>query len=262
MLEFNYKIKKRYFLFIGATLTVITISLPCFSSVIDEILVNNKEESKKIAQVNNIITTSSIDYIPVRLPLLVGMADLIAIGEVTEVGDSTFTFNVDEFLFNKYSSSSLIISKFTPSKFYNPRPLAYSAKQRFVLFLSKPQQDNIQFPWSIIGYTGEGEMPIEDGFVYFEGSFIIGLERKQYDIQGVSRILQRFNLDDFEDAVIYYRTCFTWKLVEYIKNKKKRTRWIPSTKCSNALIKNYQEKSWLHEYLAKKAIKQIPVEKQ
>lgn len=259
----NFTINKKHFFFIAGALVVVMYSLSsCISSNFEKNIVGNKDKFKNVSHVNNKTTALSMDAIPIRLPLLIGMADTIVVGQVVEIGDSTFNFNVDKFLLNTYSFNSLIVGKFTPSKFDEPRLLPYAISQRFVLFLLKPQYVNSQLPWRIIGYAGEGEMPVEDGYVYFEGSNVVGLDENLYQIQGVSRNLQRFNLNDFEDAVINYHTCFTWELVEYIKNKKKRTRWTPSIKCSKALLKNYQDKSWLHGYLAKKTIKQIPVKTQ
>lgn len=223
---------------------------------------SDKEESNKIAQVsneNNKQTVLGMDYDPIPLPRLIGMADFVVIGTVTDIEDSIFQFHGHEFLLNKYSLDSLIVRKFIPSKFDGPRPLPYATKQSFVLFLTKPIQDNTQHPWSIIGYTGEGEMPIENGFVYFEGSYLQGLERKPYEVQGVSRNLQRFNLDDFINAVKNYRECFSWRLVEYIKNNKKRERWQPSKKCPDVTVKSYQAKSWIHEYLVQETINRIPL---
>ncbi len=255
-------IREKNSAFLGVTLISISFLFSCFSDIERNRRVSDKQESKKIAQVNNENNKKTklvMDYILIPLPLLIGMADLVVIGKVTEIGDSTFKFHVDEFLLNKYSSDLLIVRKFIHSKFDEPRPLPYATKQSFALFLTKPEQDNPPHPWNIIGYTGEGEMPIENGFVYFEGSYLQELERKPYEVQGVSRNLQRFRLPDFKDAVQNYGECFSWRLVEYIKNNKKRERWQPSKKCPDATVNTYQAKSWIHEYLVQETLKIIPI---
>jgi len=201
----------------------------------------------------------AIDYIPIPLPQLIGRADLVVIGKVTGFSDSTFNFLVEEFLINKDSSNTIVVKKYIPSEFEGPRPLPYATKQSFILILKKPEKNIAGEAWKIIGHIGEGEMPIEDGFVYFEGSNIIGLERKPFSVQRVSRNVQRFNLTDFKDAVKDYRNCFSWKLTEETKNNKKRLNWRPSKECSDNSIRKYQEKSWIHEYLVKETINKITI---
>lgn len=255
-------ITKKDLAYIGVTLIGISILFSGFSVIGRNRPASDKEESIKIAQVNNENKNNTklvMDYDPIPFPRLIGMADLGVIGSVTDIGDSIFQFHVDEFLLNKYSLDSLIVRKFIPSKFDGPRPLPYATKQSFALFLTKPEQDNTPHPWSIIGYTGEGEMPIENGFIYFEGSYLQGLEKKPYEVQGVSRILQRFKLPDFKAAVQNYGECFSWELVEYIKNNKKRERWQPSKKCPDVTVKTYQAKSWIHEYLVQETLKIMPI---
>lgn len=209
---------------------------------------------------NNLEPKIMMDYVLIPFARLIGMADLIVIGSVEDIGDSSFNFHVDEFLLNHNASKSISVTKYIPAEIFAHRALPYARGQRFSLFLMKPEQDSADLPWRILGYAGEGEMPIEDEFVYFGAYDLKGLEYKPREIQGVTRNLQRFNLDDFKDAVKNYHTCFSWKLVEFIKNKKKRSRWVPSKTCHNESVKNYQTKSWLHEYLVQKTINKIPVE--
>lgn len=254
--------RKTDFAFIEFTLIGIFILFTCFSAIGGEKSTSDKEQSKKITQVNNENnngTNMLMDYALIPFTQLIGMSDLIVIGAVKDIGDSTFNFHLDEFLLNSYSSDSLIVRKFIPSKFDEPRVLPYFTMQRFVLFLTKPLHENAQFSWNIIGHAGEGEMPIDDDFIYFEGYDLKGLEHKSREVHGVTRKIRRFNLDDFKDAVKKYNECFSWKLVEYMKNKKKRYRWVPSKTCLDVTVKNYQTKSWLHNYLVRGTVKRIPV---
>ena len=235
----------------------ISILFTCFSAIGGGKPVSDKEQSQKITQLNNENNNETkimMDYALIPFTRLIGMADLIVIGSVEEVGDSTFEFHVDEFLLNHHDSKSISVTKYIPAEMFVPRALPYVKGQQFSLFLSKTEQDSTDRPWRILGLAGEGEMPVEGEFIYFAVYDLNGLEYKLREVQGVFRNLQRFNLNDFIDAIKNYHTCFSWKLVEYIKNKKKRTRWIPSKICHNELVKNYQEKSWLHEFLVKKTI--------
>ena len=167
---------------------------------------------------------------------------------------------MDESLSHQQASKSISVTKYIPSEiFFAPRALPYAREQRFSLFLMKPEKDDVDLSWRILGIAGEGEMPIEDEFIYFGAYDLKGLEYKPREVQGITRNLQRLNLDDFKDAVKNYLACFSWKLVEFIKNNKKRSRWVPSKTCHDESLKKYQAKSWLHEYLVKKTIKQIPV---
>ena len=202
-------------------------------------------------------TNMSMDYIPIPLPQLIGRSDLIVTGRVTEVGESTITIRVMEFLRNEYPDYTLQVKKFIPPEFDGPRPLPYANGQDFVFFLSKPKEDKSDPNWTVIGFTGEGEMPIDNGFVYFEGSYLQGLERKSYDVQGVSRMTQRFNLSDFKDAIQNYDECFSWELVKYVINNKERERWQPSRKCSDDILKKYSAKSWIHDYLVRETLNKI-----
>jgi len=253
---------RKDFTFIRVTLIGIPILFACFSAIGGEKSVGDKEISKKITQVNNENTNKTkivTDYAPIPFARLIGMADLIVIGSVKDIGDSIFNFHVDEFLLHRHALKSINVIKYIPAEIFAPRALPYAREQRFSLFLMKPEQDRADSPWRILGYAGEGEMPIEDEFVYFGAYDLKGLEYKPREVQGITRNLQRFNLDNFKDAVKNYNACFSWELVTYIKNKKKRTRWVPSKTCRDESVKNYQTKSWLHEYLVQETVKKIPV---
>jgi len=198
-----------------------------------------------------------VDYEPMSLPSLIGLADLVIVGQVTEVSDSTFDFQVDEVLVNEYPRESIIVAKFSPPEIFAPRAMPYTAGQRFVLFLEKSEGDSVDLAWKVLGFAGEGEMPVENGFVYFAAVNVRGLERKQYEVHGVTRFLQRFSLDNFCNAVKDYRECFVWKSVETVKNKKTRIRWIPSLNCGESEIQVYEKKSWIHNYLAENTLSKM-----
>ena len=229
----------------------------CFSSLSEKQVKSEKEES---TQENSPTETKlPMDYIPMSLPQLIGRSDLIVMGKITEIDASVFTFKVEELFLNEHASDLIKIRKFIPSEILDGKKAMYGIGQEFILFLSTSEQNSGDQPYSIIGSTGEGEMPIENGFVYLEGSYLQGLERKPYEVQGVVIQVQRFELSNFKDAVQHYTECFSWELVEYIKNNKKRERWKVSVKCQDDFMKKYSDKSWMHEYLVRETIKKIPV---
>ncbi len=255
-------IRKKDFAIIGVTVIGISIWFSCFSDIGKNRSVSDKGEPKKIVQANNENnkkTKTAMDYMTIPIVQLIGMADLIVGGTVLEPNDSNFTFLIDEVLSGNYASKTIEVKQFIPSKFDGHRSIPYANGQGFILFLTKLNQDSTANLWKILGIGGEGKMPVqENNYVYLEGFYLEGLERAFYEVQGVSRHLQRFNLHDFKDAVQNYGECFSWELVEYIKNNKKRKRWVPSKACHDNSVKNYQTKSWLHNYLVMETVKRIP----
>lgn len=243
---------------------MIGISILCaFSSAISmEKMISDTQGPQQNTQVNNkndIEIEVNTDYAPVPFTKLIGLSDLIVVGKVDDIAESTFKFHIVEFLQNHHDSRSIHVKKYIPAEIFAPRPAPYAKGQYFVLFLKKPEQGSSVHSWQILGYAGEGEMPVEDLLIYFEVYDLKGLEYQLDEVHGVTRNLQRYKLDDFKDAVQNYHACFSWKLVEYIKNKKKRSRWVPARICPDEAVKNYQEKGWLHEYLAQETIREIPV---
>ncbi len=252
-------IRKKGFAFIGVTLIGFSILFTCFSAIGEENSISDKEQSKKITQENNNETKIVNDYISVPFERLIGTAKLIVTGTVEDVGDSGFKFYIDEYLLHRHVSRTIDVTKYIPAEIFACRSLPYEKGQRFTLFLTKSGQNRTDQPWNIIGHAGEGEMPIDDDFIYFEGYDLKGLEHKPREVHGVTREIQRFNVNDFKDAVKKYHECFSWELVEYIKNNKKRERWQPSKRCPDVTVENYQARSWLHEYLFQKTINKIPL---
>ena len=204
--------------------------------------------------VNNSVAIAMIDVLPIPLPRLIHMADLVIIGTITEVSEINLSLHIEDTLIGTYDSKTIQIEQFIPTVFDGPRPSPYLKDQKFVYFLAKSIQKNEESKWIVIGLGGEGEMPAQGSYVYFEGSNVDGLERNSYDVHGVKRNLQRFNLNEFIHAVKNYPHCFSWTLNE--ENKKKR--WIPAIHCSDTTLKSYKAKSWIHGYLVQKTMNKIP----
>lgn len=235
----------------------IYLLLSCISNR-NEKLTHDKSKKVINAEAENSENTNKfMDYESITLPRLIGMSDIVVIGSVSTIKEDIFKFQITEFLINNNMSKLIDVEKFDPSPFFVSKLSPYAKDQQFVLFLKKPKQDDINLSWEIIGLAGEGEMPVEKGFVYFEGSNLEGLKRETYNIQGVSGNVQRFDLTNFKEAVKKYNDCFSWNFITRIKNNKKRGRWTVSKKCSETDINKYQTKSWLHKYLVKETINKI-----
>ncbi len=194
------------------------------------------------------------DYQPIPLPRLIAMSELVVLGSITEVLDSQYRLQVFEVLKGEDQRNTIIVNQFIPSKFDGPRSVPYARDQQFLLFLFNPNKDGLV--WTILG-NGEGEMPVEEGFVYFEGSFIEGLEKKAIEVQGKNRNLQRFDYSYLKDAVTHYGSCFNWQITEEVKNDKKRQRWLPSNRCDEQMTKEYKSRSWIHWYLVQETTRYI-----
>ena len=227
----------------------------CTNTKINE---TNNEPAETVHVIATKATRPMMDYEVIPLPKMIGISDFIVIGSVKELGDSTFIFDVQETLLGELTFEELDIKMFIPSKFDGPRMLPYAIDQRFLLFLSMPSEENTSLYYTILGYGGEGEMPIEAEFLYFSGYHFEGLASTTAKVHGVERVLQRFSLVDFKDAVKNYGQCFVWAKVEEIKNNKKRERLVPSKKCPDAEMNTYQSKGWMHDYLFRETMSRIP----
>ena len=62
----------------------------------------------------------------------------------------------------------------------------------------------------VLGYAGEGEMPVQDHHVYMPGLFLEGLERRRHEVHGVERETHRYPLKPFLETIREYRGCYTW----------------------------------------------------
>ncbi len=201
-----------------------------------------------------------IDYAPVPFDMLVGTADLVLVGRLDEVRDGDFRFQIDQSLLNGQQSDSIDVLKRVPLPIFAPRATPYEPHQRFVLFLMRSAESGADSPWMIVGAAGEGEMPIDDESVYFDTYELGGLEFESHEVHGVVRNTQRFDLDDFKDAVANYRNCFSWRLEKRIQNNKVRERWVAARICGDDFMRTYRGKSWIHEYLTQETLRRIPAD--
>lgn len=200
---------------------------------------------------------STADFVITPITRMIGMSDLVVIGTIGSIAENTFQFHVDEILFGQ-PVSLLNVKKVIPPEIIASRITPYTKGQRFALFLKGPEQEGAAELWQVIGVAGEGEMPVDDQYAYLTKYDLKGLEHTDSKIHGAYQKAQRYKLDIFTEAVKGYRDCFSWKLNQYTKNNKVKTRWVPGKACTNEAISQYRKKGWLHNYLSQDTLKRIP----
>jgi hypothetical protein len=185
------------------------------------------------------------DYEPIPLDRVIGMAQLIVVGEVSKVKEGSFTLRPTQTLAGAASAGEIEVLQFTPNRFEGaPRTAPYKTGQTFLLFLIHDEKHPTEGAWRILGIGGEGEMPVEDGFVYFHGRNVEGLPFGSYTVHGAVRKIQRFDAQKFFDAVKGYRLCFAWK-------PDKENRLEPTRLCDETSLERYASASDIHRHLAR-----------
>jgi hypothetical protein len=183
------------------------------------------------------------DYALIPLDRMIGTAETLVVGEVASVSDATFRANVKEVVAGDFSSKQLEIAQYIPSRFEGkPRAVSYATGQTFLWFLVKDEKLQRPNVWRIMGAGGEGEMPIDDGFVYFPARHIDGLKAEPYRVHGAERTTERFELPAFIDAVKNYRKCFKWEPAKVERPK-------PVAVCDQATLDQLAKTSVAHKYL-------------
>ncbi len=152
--------------------------------------------------------------VPLPLGELIATADAIVAGSISELGDATFTLEIEDALAGEIEAGTIEIGKFA-APVDNPRWADYAKGQRIVVFLAKgpsepPGHDRSPIAWEILGRLGEGEIALEGGYAYFHRRYVAPLPPDYYSFHGQTSYLQRIELDTLSDAIRDYRTCFDW----------------------------------------------------
>ncbi len=193
-------------------------------------------------------------YQPIPLVQLIGMSDLVAAGRVKAVEEASFKFQIDKVIGGTIDSSTVQVRKFVPPAFLDEKPVPYDTTRSMILYLRKSARAEI--PWTIIGIGGEGEMPVEDGFIYFEGSRLEGMPYVVHTLYGTQKNRQRFNYDKFLDAITGYSKCITWGLKE--DKSKSLKQWVPTQRCDSLEIAAFKKKSRIHDFLIRETLLHQP----
>lgn len=190
------------------------------------------------------------DFAPIPLDRLIGTATLIVLGDVAATKKDSFRLRVTETLAGR-ASPEIEVRPYIPSRFEGtPRPAPYRQGQSFLLFLVE-EESHPQGPWKILGSGGEGEMPVEEGFVYFHGRNVEGLPFGRYRVHEADRNIQRFDARAFVDAVERYRECFEWK-----PGSSERSR--PASRCDQATLDELARTSPIHRHLVQLTARRSP----
>ena len=91
-------IRKKYSSFIRIFLIGVSILFACSTAI------SRNSHDQKIV----------MDYIPIPFEQLIGMSDLIVLGSVEDIGNSSFKFHVDEFLLGRHASEFINVIKYIP----------------------------------------------------------------------------------------------------------------------------------------------------
>src|SRR5690242_5812941 len=190
------------------------------------------------------------DRVAMPLSKMIGTADLIVWGSVKTVHDSSFVLNIHKNLNGTNIQGSVEVLNVTPDKFSSQKPVPYKKDQSFILFLTKPKDFEKKSRWKTMGF-GEGQMPVENDYVYFMANNIDDLKFDNYVVQGVKQYVQRFESAIFLKAVEEYTKCFRWTKIS-------ATRATPQIIGTEAQVTEFSKKSLIHSYLVKQTNALIP----
>ena len=193
---------------------------------------------------------SQADYEPLALHELFLGSDIIVLGAIEEVRDDTFLLEDYEVLSGPDPDRALEVKRFVDWS-GNSRWNEYRAGQKVLLFLTRPGDElkDGPRPWKIRGYGGEGEMPVEDGFIYCHGLFLEGFSKQRFRVQQGTLDGYRFHLDDFLSALKGYNSCF-----QFDEGPNKRHPKSIVQQCDDETLANYRKQSPLHHYLLEQTL--------
>lgn len=193
------------------------------------------------------------DYQPMNLHKTISEAELIVLGTISEVRDKTFVVKEAELIDGDGQTSPLEVRKVAewPG---NARWTSYGASQRVLLLLvaQKGEHAGANKPWKIVGFGGEGEFPVQDGFAYVRGPVLEGFEIGEYVVAGAALRAYRFDLETFLSAIEGHRRCFTLVDSEE-KGRSDRFKRV----CDDAQLADYRSQSALHGYLVDASLKDL-----
>jgi len=198
---------------------------------------------------------TNADYEPMPLHELVVGSDLLVCGTIVEVQEETFQLKVLEVIRGNAPPERIEVRQFVDWS-GNARWMSYQPGQRVLLSLLKQEGDGDP-SWQILGAGGEGEMPIEEEFIYCHGIFIPGFKRQWgFAVQGGTLNGYRFELGTFLSAIEGYHRCFRLK-GPFLQRPRILVR-----SCTDEAIENYRRQSALHGYLIDVSLKQTdPIQK-
>lgn len=196
------------------------------------------------------VTPSEADYEPLGLQELFAASDLTVLGTIEEVREKTFLLGEYEVLSGPSPDRPLEVKRFINWS-GNSRWSGYREGQAVLLFLTRPggEPHDSPHPWRIRGYGGEGEMPVEDGFIYCHGLFLEGFSRQRFRVQHGNLDGYRFAEDDFLAALKGYHRCF--------RSAGNGSKGHPPSivqQCDDETLATYRKQSPLNRYLVEQTL--------
>jgi hypothetical protein len=186
------------------------------------------------------------DYQPLPLTELFATSDLVALGNIAAVDETTFVVEDYQVLAGAPPEAPLVVKRFRDWS-GNARWSPYRAGQRVLLFLTAAESTPSGKPiWKIRGLGDEGEMPVEDGYVYPQGIYLDGFVQQQYEVQHGRLQGYRFVLEDFLSALHGYNRCYRADVQEG-----KRRQVTIHQICDAQALQRYRDASPLNRYLVR-----------
>ena len=141
-------------------------------------------------------------YKSTYLPELIDQAEVIAYCEIVKLNnDNSITIDVCQFLKGGGPSNELSVARFENWTCAG-RWAAYKVGQKELIYLVK---DKSGITWNILGAGNEGEMPIDNSYLYYSDPYLnLDLNRELYKVQDVSFLGYKYKLSDVEYTIKNY----------------------------------------------------------
>ena len=191
-----------------------------------------------------VCTAAPGSYVPLSLGELVGGADLITIGTITNVGAGTIDVRISETIIGQTPTTDIEVKLFE-NWTCAQRWADYESGQTIMFFLTKGDGKYVPADvWKIMGAGDEGEMPVVDDFIY-PGILLDNweAERQSHQVYGGTRLWKR-SVKDFMAAISDIYACFRFTH----DNQGGGPRSIRQL-CTNAELAAWRNKSSLHRHL-------------
>lgn len=184
-------------------------------------------------------------YAPPDLEDLIGYSDLILLGEITDVKQSTFVLRIEEVLAGDFQAPQIEIKKFkdwTCSR----RWTAYSVGQREIVFLEKNsnQQNAKKLDQYVLRSAGsESEWPVDNELAYTHG---YGLWEGSRDVSYGTMHAPAVKQSEVLSAIRDYRKCFKMAKMKPNSGRVDKIEVI----CSPEALSRYESSSEFHKVLS------------
>jgi phage-related protein len=198
---------------------------------------------------------ASADYEPIPLYELIGGSEIIVLGTIAKVQEHTFLLEDFRVVFGSTRDEPLEVKRFVDWS-GNARWTDYRSGQMVLLFLIEPTDkvNNENHHWQIRGAGGEGEMPVEEDFIYCHGLYLKGFNQHKFRVQQGTLHGYQFDFDTFLSALEGYKHCFS---LEGVPGAGGRSLTMLRV-CDDVALESYQRKSMLHRYLVKVSLEKMP----